>query len=54
MASRALTTRFMMTCSIWPGSAFTAPKSGSADDGQLDVLADQAAEHLLDVGHHGR
>src|SRR6266478_5569697 len=24
-ASRALTTRFAMTCSIWPGSAFTRP-----------------------------
>ena len=29
MASRALTARFMMTCSIWPGSAFTRPSAES-------------------------
>ena len=28
MASRALTTRFMITCSSWLGSAFTLPRSG--------------------------
>ncbi len=29
MASRALTARFMMTCSICPGSAFTCASAGS-------------------------
>ena len=30
IASRAFTTRFMITCSIWPGSALTVPRSGAA------------------------
>ena len=49
MASRALTARFIRTCSIWPGSAFTVPRSGRQAGRQLDVLADQAAQHLVHV-----
>ena len=29
IASRELTTRLTMTCSIWPGSAFTRPRSAA-------------------------
>src|SRR3989442_1262730 len=29
IASRALTARLMMICSIWPGSALTTPRSGA-------------------------
>ena len=50
MASRAFTTRFMRTCSIWPGSARTGPRLASIGD-ELDVLADQPPQHLLDLGH---
>ena len=50
MASRALTARFMRTCSTWPGSALTGPRLRLSDGDQLDVLADEPAEHLLRVG----
>ena len=40
-----------MTCSIWPGSTTTVPRSRPRLDAQLDVLADQAAEHRLHREH---
>ena len=49
MASRAFTTRFMMTCSSRPASASTASCEAAGNGDQLDVLADQAAQHLLDL-----
>src|SRR5580704_12812320 len=56
MASRALTARFIITCSIWLASARMAPRSG--EDNKLDVFADQPGNqlpHLLDdvvKAHH--
>ena len=45
IASRALTTRLTITCSICAGSAWTRPSVGSSTRHELDVLADQAAQH---------
>ena len=54
IASRALTTRFTITCSICPGSALHASEVGSEPQRRwLDVLADQALQHLLGLGHDG-
>ena len=53
MASRALTTRFMMTCSSWPGSAFTWPSGWIRSDDQLDVFPDEAPEHTFYISHDG-
>src|ERR1022692_832690 len=36
MASRAFTTRFISTCSIWPGSALTIPRSGRSANCKSD------------------
>jgi hypothetical protein len=45
MASRALTARFMITCSIWCRSALHgAVGSGQVED-RLDILAEQALQH---------
>ena len=50
MASRALTARFIRTCSSWPGSAWT--RRGRAERAsQLDVLADEPPQQLLHVAH---
>ena len=49
IASRALTTRFMTTCSIWPASALMRPRSRACRTTKLDVLADDAAQHPLDA-----
>jgi hypothetical protein len=38
----------MITCSSCPGSASTRPSPGRRH-AQLDVLAEQAAQHLLDA-----
>ena len=46
MASRALTTRFMITCSSCPGSALTQPSLGTSL--VLDVLADQHGGQHVD------
>jgi hypothetical protein len=51
MASRALTTRFMMTCSIWPGSALMRPRAGSGTVHQVDGLPDQSLDHRLHARH---
>ena len=51
MASRAFTTMFMMTCSRRPGSASTMSCGGGGDRDQLDVFADQPAQHLFDLQH---
>ena len=53
IASRALTTTLTMTCSIWPRSALTGASSGIEHRLELDVLADETAEHLLQVRDHG-
>ena len=37
IASRALTARFMMTCSIWPGSACTGARLGSRGGARVDM-----------------
>ena len=42
--------RFISTCSSCPGSARTAPRSGAERSEQIDVLADQPAEHLAHAG----
>ena len=39
-----------MICSIWPGSALTFQRPARGEHRQLDVLADQPAEHLLHPG----
>ena len=44
-ASRALTTRFMITCSRLPTSTLTLSGVGDSDSLDLQVLADQAADH---------
>ena len=49
MASRALTVRFISTCSICPGSAETRPVSASEPELELDVLSDEPAEHRRQV-----
>ena len=36
------------------GVGLDRPRPGSSDGGQLDVLADHPAEHLLDVGRPPR
>ena len=42
MASRALTARFTITCSIWPGIGLHRHQRAAAErDDQLDVLADE-------------
>jgi len=53
IASRALTARFMMTCSIWPGSAFTAAEIFAGCHYQLDVFADYASKHLQVFADNG-
>ena len=45
MASLALTTRFITTCSSWPRSASARREIGCQGQRDLDVLADQPAEH---------
>ena len=50
MASRALTTRFISTCSIWPGSAWTSAEVRREHLDEVDVLAEDPPEHLLDPG----
>ena len=52
MASRALTARFMITCSMWAGSTLTGWIRIDEARFQLDVLADDAAQHLLDLVDH--
>lgn len=49
MASRALTTRFMMTCSIWAGSALTLAMWGAEHADQLHVLANQSPQHFFQI-----
>ena len=50
MASRALTARFMMTCSICPASARTGQRFWPGTMHEVDVLADHAGEHLQVLG----
>ena len=45
MASRAFTTRFISTCSIWPGSALTHAEVRPQHEVQIDILADQPPQH---------
>ena len=52
IASRAFTTRFISTCSIWPGSASTYQSAGSQLDLERDVGADEPAQHALGLRHH--
>ena len=49
IASRALTTRFITTCSTCPGSTRTNPCVGLAGHGHDDVFADHAPQHRLDL-----
>ena len=49
IASRALTHRFSITCSICAGSAITIT-SDARDDLQIDFRSDQPAEHRLHAG----
>ena len=49
IASRALTTRFRITCSSCPGSAFTRASPEPYARDELDVLADEAAQHAVHV-----
>ena len=46
MASRALTARLMRTCSIMPGSAWMAGRSGGGSAFEVDVFAQQARSIL--------
>ena len=50
MASRALTARLMMTCSSWPWSALTRAQVAAVGHLELDVLADQAAQQMRQLG----
>ena len=47
MASRAFSARLTRTCSTWPGSACTSQRSEPSAVDHLDVLADQAMQHLF-------
>ena len=49
IASRALTARLSSTCPIWPGSASIGRRSASSVELDADALADQAAQHRLDL-----
>ena len=49
IASRALTARFISTCSSCAASALTGHRSSDRIRPQLDVLANQPREQLLDV-----
>ena len=51
MASRAFATRLSSTCSIWPRSALTRPRSGARTLDALDVLVDRRVQHALQVAH---
>ena len=53
IASTALTTRLITTCSICPGSALTLAEIRRQLEHQLDVLADQALDHVLHTGRDG-
>ena len=52
IASLALTARLTITCSIWPGSARTVPRSGARKELELDVIAEQPLEEPADIGEH--
>ncbi len=51
MASRALTPRLRITCSTWFGSARTRPLGRRRPRLQVDVLADDPPQDLLEVAH---
>ena len=50
IASRALMTRFRSACWIWTASARTWLGAAAKRITQLDVLADQPADHRLHAG----
>ena len=52
MASRAFTARFMITCSICPGSAFTQPRSGASTVASSTSSPINRCEHLPGPGDH--
>jgi hypothetical protein len=49
VSSLTFTARFMMTCSICPGSVWIQPVSGARAEIELDILTDQSAQHLLHI-----
>ena len=53
IASRALTARLTITCSSWVGSARIAAEARVEHRHELDVLADQPAQHRVHVGDDG-
>ena len=53
MASRAFTTRFMITCSICAGSAFTLPTIVRDAGDHLNVVVHQAAQQLVHIEDDG-
>src|SRR5688572_28977715 len=50
IASRALTARFMSTCSAWAGSTMTRPTSGPVDVMISMSFADEPAQHRVHAG----
>jgi hypothetical protein len=51
IASRALTARFITTCSIWPGSAFTGNRLSPAAKCIFEMFGDQAGQ-IIEVVRH--
>ena len=51
IASRALSARFRMICSICPGSAETRSSGVASQRHELDVLADQPAQQRVHARH---
>ncbi len=49
MASRALMTRFMRTCSIWSGISLDVAGAGIGRGHQPDIFADQPPQHAFGV-----
>jgi len=49
MASRALTARFMMTCSNCPWFALTGDRVGAKLGGEVDVLSDDPPQHQIKI-----
>ena len=53
MASRAFTTRFINTWSIWPASARTRPSPGIQFVDEFHIVADNREAQLLEIENGG-
>ena len=49
MASRALTVKFMSTCSIWCDIGLDAAELRFREGNEIDILTDETAQHPVDI-----